>query len=177
MTTKPILSFLATVAFLFIATPSFAQKAFESYNIERGMEAMSGGDYAEAAEYFLAELDENPDNGYAYTLLAVINYESGELGQALSAANAAIKNLPRRDKDNRALAHLYRAYVHEALEEYPDALSDYAAAIRLTPEESSCYYPEYSVAWDCHEHSDDSSNVPCHQEHYEYFKRICLDAA
>ena len=139
MTTKPILTFLATVAICFIATPSFAQKALESYNIERGMEAMSDGDYAEAAEYFLAELDENPDNGYAYTLLAVINYESGELGQALSAANAAIKNLPRRDKDNRALAHLYRAYIHEALEENPDALSDYAAAIRLTPDESSCY--------------------------------------
>ena len=139
MTTKPILTFLATVAICFIVTPSFAQKALESYNIERGMEAMSDGDYAEAAEYFLAELDENPDNGYAYTMLAVINYESGELGQALSAANAAIKNLPRHDKDNRALAHLYRAYIHEALEEYPDALSDYAAAIRLAPDESSCY--------------------------------------
>ena len=139
MTTKSILTFLATVAFLFIAVPSFAQKALESYNIERGMEAMSNGDYAEATEYFQAELDENPDNGYAYTLLAVIHYESGELGQALSAANAAIKNLPRRDKNNRSLAYLYRAYIHEALEEYPEALEDYAAAIRLEPDGSSCY--------------------------------------
>ena len=139
MTNKHFLTFLSAVAICFIATPSFAQKALESYNIERGMEAMSDGDYAEAAEYFLAELDENPDNGYAYTLLAVIHYESDELGQALSAANAAIKNLPRRDKGNRALAHLYRAYIHEALEEYPDALTDYAAAIRLAPDEPSCY--------------------------------------
>ena len=139
MTNKHFLTFLSAVAISFIATPTFAQKALESYNIERGMEAMSDGDYAEAAEYFLAELDENPDNGYAYTLLAVIHYESDELGQALSAANAAIKNLPRRDKGNRALAHLYRAYIHEALEEYPDALTDYAAAIRLAPDESSCY--------------------------------------
>ena len=139
MTNKHFLTFLFTATILLFAVPSFAQKDIDSYNIERGMEAMADGDYAEAAEYFLAELDENPDNGYAYTLLAVIHYESDELGQALSAANAAIKNLPRRDKDNRALAHLYRAYIHEALEEYPDALADYATAIRLAPDESSCY--------------------------------------
>lgn len=139
MTTKPILTFLATVAFLFSATPSFAQKALDSYNMARGMEAMYDGNYAEATEYFMAELDEDSGNGYAYLWLSIIHYEIDELGQALSAANAAIKNLPRRDKDNRALAHLYRAYIHEALEEYPDALSDYATAIRLTPDESSCY--------------------------------------
>lgn len=139
MTNKHFLTFLSAAAMFFIAIPSLAQKALESYNIERGMEAMSNGDYAEATEYFQAELDENPDNGYACTLLAVIHYESGELGQALSAANAAIKNLPRRDKNNRSLAYLYRAYIHEALEEYPDALTDYAAAIRLAPDESSFY--------------------------------------
>lgn len=139
MTNKHLLTFLSAAAMFFIATPSFAQKALESCNIERGMEAMSDGDYVEATEYFQAELDENPDNGYACTLLAVIHYESGELGQALSAANAAIKNLPRRDKNNRSLAYLYRAYIHEALEEYPEALEDYAAAIRLEPDGSSCY--------------------------------------
>ena len=69
MTTKPILTFLATVAFLFSATPSFAQKALDSYNMARGMEAMYDGNYAVATEYFMAELDEDSGNGYAYLWL------------------------------------------------------------------------------------------------------------
>ena len=43
------LFYLFTMAFLFSATPSFAQKALDSYNMARGLEAMYDGNFAEIA--------------------------------------------------------------------------------------------------------------------------------
>mgnify|MGYP002558740324 CR=1 FL=1 len=119
--------------------PAFAQKEMETYNMNRGIEAMNNDDYSAALESFEAELDDDPDNGYAYALMSVIYYESGELGPAMSSANYALKYLPRRDRSIRAMAYCYRAFASEALEDYDAALSDYASAIKLSPDDASFY--------------------------------------
>lgn len=45
----------------------------DSYNYNRGIEAWNKQDYEEAAEYFRKELEEHPENGYAYTWVAYLD--------------------------------------------------------------------------------------------------------
>lgn len=134
-----VLCVLISMFYLLCAVPAFAQKGTETYNMSRGIEAMNNYDYDGALESFEAELENDPENGYAYALMSIIYYQAGELGSAMSSANYALKYLPRRDKSSRAMAYCYRAFTSEALEDYDAALADYAAAIKLSPGESHLY--------------------------------------
>lgn len=110
-----------------------------SYNFIRGNEAMKNSDYEEALEYFKKEIAEHPDNGYAHLLIAAIKNGSEDFGEALTAANAAIKHLPSKDKAFKAFTHTTRAEVYLNLEDTVHALKDYAAAIHLDPGNEDWY--------------------------------------
>jgi len=81
----------------------------ESYNYLRGMEAMQGEDVAEALDFFEKDVQDNPKNGYSYSWLAYLWYKTEEYGRALTAANKAVKFIPKKDGEYLAFAYGIRA--------------------------------------------------------------------
>lgn len=115
----------------------FAQdniKRPDSYNYMRGLEAMDAEKYGDALDYFNKEIQEHPQNGYAYYNISYIRFLYEEYGLALSAAEKAIQNLPKKDKVWVSAAFQNRAKVYLALEDTTKALADYSTAIKRDPE-------------------------------------------
>lgn len=132
---------LMLVISLIVGTAVFAQnvKRPESYNYMRGIEAYNKEDMNEALEYFNKDIQENPKSGYSYSWIALIRLQNEEYGKALTAAELAIKYLPKKDKEYIAYSYVTRAGVYLHLEDTVKALNDYTAAIRLYPEKTGLY--------------------------------------
>lgn len=133
--------FLAIITFLFGVQFAFAQniKRPDSYNYSRGVEAIQNNNAEEALEYLNKEMEDNPDNGYALAWIAVVRNYQEEYGRALTAADLAIKNIPKKDKQYRALAYIVRAEVYVRLDEKEKALADFSSAIKETPDNADVY--------------------------------------
>lgn len=110
-----------------------------SYNYQRGVEAIQKENTEEALEYLNKEILENPKNGYAFSWIALVRCQQEEYGRALTAADLALKNIPKKDKEYVYFAYETRAKIYSELEDTIKALSDYSAAIKISPEESDAY--------------------------------------
>ena len=117
----------------------------DTYNYNRGVEALQNENMEEASEYLGKELEENPDNGYAWAWMAVAHMYQEEYGKALTAANVAVQKVPKKDGEGRAAAYYVRALVYMRLGEVDNAFSDMAAAIKEAPEEVDPY--EVRAVW------------------------------
>lgn len=133
--------FLAIITFLFGVQFAIAQniKRPDSYNYSRGVEAIQNNNAEEALEYLNKELEENPDNGYALAWIAVVRNYQEEYGRALTAADLAIKHIPRKDKEYKAFAYIVRAEVYVGLGENEKALADFTSAVKETPDDANVY--------------------------------------
>lgn len=107
----------------------------DSYNYTRGVEACQNENYDEALQYLNKELGDNPKSGYAYSWIALIRTEKKEWGRALTAANQAIRFLPKKDKEYLVSAYNIRANVYLAMEDTVTALSDFATSIKILPDD------------------------------------------
>lgn len=126
---------------MLLSVTAFAQKDKrpDSYNYNRAMEALDKQDNQEALEYLNKEIAENPKNGYAYSWLAYIHANQGENGQALTAADKALKYVPNKDKEYVAFAYSTRAGIYQALKEADKALADFDKAIKADPNDTRLY--------------------------------------
>ena len=133
--------FLAIITFLFGVQLAIAQniKRPDSYNYSRGVEAIQNNNAEEALEYLNKELEDNPDNGYALAWIAVVRNYQEEYGRALTAADLAIKHIPRKDKEYKAFAYIVRAEVYVGLGENEKALADFTSAVKETPDDANVY--------------------------------------
>lgn len=111
----------------------------ESYNYLRGVEAIQNKKSEEALEYLNKDIAENPKNGYSYSWVAVLRLENEELGRALTAADLAIKYLPKKDTEYVIFAYSTRADIYLALGDTLKAMSDYDLAIKIKPDEEDLY--------------------------------------
>jgi clan AA aspartic protease (TIGR02281 family) len=86
----------------------------DSYNYQRGVEAINDGNYDEGEKYLLEELNVNPKNGYAYAWLSSVESNRDELGNVITMLNLALKYIPKSDKYYIAWTHsaLSRAYIN-----------------------------------------------------------------
>ena len=66
----------------------------DSYNYSRGVEAVNNDNAEEALDYLNKEINEHPDNGYAFAWIALVRNYNEEFGRALTAANIAVKKIP-----------------------------------------------------------------------------------
>lgn len=127
---------------VFLCTTSvWAQKVKrpDSYNYNRGIEAIQNNNAEEALEYLNKELGEYPDNGYAYFGIALVRNYLEEYGKALTAANIAIKKIPSKDKEYVSFAYATRATIYLNLEDTVHAIKDCSQAISAMPEKSQLY--------------------------------------
>lgn len=120
----------------------------DSYNYTRGVEAIQNNNADEAIEYFNKEIQEHQDNGYAYSYLSLLRLYREEYGQALTAANIAVKKIPSKDKEYIAFAYATRAKVNLCLEDTIKALKDLGAAIVATPENAKSYEARAQVYYE-----------------------------
>lgn len=82
-----------------------------SYNYQRGVEAIQKENTEEALEYLNKEISENPKNGYAFSWIALVRCQQEEYGRAITAADLALKNLPKKDKEYVYFAYETRARI------------------------------------------------------------------
>ena len=107
----------------------------ESYNFQRGREALENNEFDDAMTYMQKELQDDPKNGYAWTWVMFIHKEKEKYGEALSAGAKALKYLPKKDVGYAAFAHSMTAQVYNAMEEREKALEEITMAIKLQPED------------------------------------------
>lgn len=128
------LKFLILSALIFFPSVVLCAKESlerDSYPYKRGVEALNENNFEEAVEWFEKELNEHPDNGYAYIYMAAIAHKKEQPGNALAALDKALKHLPKKDKGMRATAYQFRGSVNAELNDTVQALEDYAAALKI----------------------------------------------
>lgn len=143
--------FITTVVSLFVCISSFAQKNVkrpETYNYIRGVEAINNRNPEEALDYLNKEIEENPNNGYAFAWIGVVRDYQSEYGRALTAINQALKHLPKKDKEYLSFAHGLRANVYLNLGDTISALNDYGSAIKFTPDDENLYEKRAQVYYE-----------------------------
>lgn len=111
----------------------------DSYNYQRGLEAIQEEKIDEAMEFFNKDINENPTNGYSYSWIALLRDKNEEYGRALSAVDMAIKYLPKNDAEYIIFAYSTRAGVYLHLGDTAKALVDYNTAIKVKPDEENLY--------------------------------------
>ena len=106
----------------------------DTYNYQRGVEALRDGETEKGIEMLNRELSDNPKCGYAYLWIAAGEGTRSEYGKAFTAINYALKYLPKKDKNNMGWAYKIRAMVNLSLEDTTSAIADYTQAIRICPD-------------------------------------------
>ena len=120
----------------------------DSYNYSRGVEAINNNNAEEALDYLNKEINEHPDNGYAFVWIALVRNYNEEFGRALTAANVAVKKIPSKDKEYKAFAYGTRAQVYLNLEDTIQALKDYSQAINIVPDDDRFYNQRAQVYYE-----------------------------
>lgn len=120
----------------------------DSYNYSRGVEAINNNNAEEALDYLNKEINEHPDNGYAFAWIALVRNYNEEFGRALTAANIAVKKIPSKDKEYKAFAYGTRAQVYLNLEDTIQALKDYSQAINVMPDDDRLYNQRAQVYYE-----------------------------
>lgn len=120
----------------------------DSYNYSRGVEAINNNNAEEALDYLNKEINEHPDNGYAFAWIALVRNYNEEFGRALTAANIAVKKIPSKDKEYKAFAYGTRAKVYLNLEDTIQALKDYSQVINIVPDDDRFYNQRAQVYYE-----------------------------
>ena len=132
MTKKVIVAIVALASTLTVTAQN--AKHPESYNYQRGLEALQKEKRQEAIDYFNKDLLENSKNGYSYSWIAMLRSQDEYYGLALTAADMAIKYLPKKDAEYMIFAYSIRAGVYLHLGDTLKAMADYTTAIKVKPE-------------------------------------------
>ena len=123
-------------------------KYSDSYNFRKGMEALDERDSKKAEESFAKEIEEHPENGYAYLYLSHLQFRNEEFGRALSSIDNALKYIPKKDKEYKGACHYKRAGIYEALEKYEEAITDFTMAISYNPEDDDSYWERAQIYYE-----------------------------
>lgn len=103
-----------------------------------GIEALQEERYDIALDFFKKEVADNPQNGYAWSLIAIISNENDNLDYALESINNAIP-IFKNDKEALYRAYRERAYIYLNRDEQKKALADMAMLIKLEPDSTDGY--------------------------------------
>lgn len=87
----------------------------DSYNYQRGLEALREENTESALEFFNKDIAENQKSGYPHMWLSYIYLYTDEYGRALDAANQAIQYLPKKDVEYLTFAYGYRSKIYLCL--------------------------------------------------------------
>ena len=127
------------LSFEFLFSNAQTQDSFHySPTYLSGIKALQEERYDTALEYFKKEVADNPQNGYAWSLIAIISNENDDLDYALESINKAIP-LFKNDKEALYRAYRERSYIYLNRDEQKKALSDLTMLIKLEPDSTNGY--------------------------------------
>ena len=81
----------------------------ESENYVNGVTALNNGDIENAYKLLNAEIENNPDNGYAHCYMSLICNACDDIVLAMQAANSSIELIPESDNEYRSFAYYTRS--------------------------------------------------------------------
>lgn len=139
--TEIIYKWFVTITLLCIPVALFGQKAEElqnSYNFKRGSELLLGDTpkESEALDFFIKEVGEHPQNGYAYYYMGLIYDNNNQEGDALDCFNKAVEYL-KKDKQWISFAYRMRANTNLKLNHEELAEKDWKASLKENPNDAN----------------------------------------
>ena len=108
----------------------------ESDNYINGVTALNEGDIETAYKLLNAEIESNPDNGYAHCYMSLICNACNDIVLAMQAANSSIELIPENDKEYRSFAYYTRSILWGNLGKWDNAIDDICESIKLNPDDA-----------------------------------------
>jgi clan AA aspartic protease (TIGR02281 family) len=99
------------------------------------------GDYDESIRCLNVIIKKNPKDVNALWFRSIAYWMLEQNQRALSDINDAIKYHSKKDKDvNKDALYVYQAKINSGIEEYDEALKDYAAALKINSKNSDVFF-------------------------------------
>lgn len=133
MRNKSILTVIITLLIGCVCSWAQPQSVMKSYNYSRALEEAKKGNKADAMDFLSKEVAENPNNGYAYFTMALIQAEGEDYSSAMTSINTALKKLPKKDKEFVGRAYASRGHLYSIAGDTVQSLSEYSTALKINP--------------------------------------------
>lgn len=150
----------AIVIVLFGCVNSYAQpqSVMKSYNFFRALEEAKKGNNAVAMDFLNKEVSENPNNGYAYFTMSIIQADGEDYSNAMSSINTALKKLPKKDKEFVGSAYASRGQLYAMAADTIKSLADYDLAIKINPEDADELEDQAQLFYELMRYADADKN-------------------
>lgn len=139
---KKIFAIVCTIVLVTASTVNtFAEGVdyTQTFNFQRGLEAIMKDDVDEAFKFFTLEVNENTENGYAWAWIAALHGWSGDYGNALTAVNTSLQYLPQDDAAYMSMSYDIRGKIHFILEDTTNAINDFNRVVEFDPDNIQIY--------------------------------------
>lgn len=110
-----------------------------SYYMQRAIEAYRNNDAETAIRNLSNELDNNPTNGYAHMLVAILCNENDAYGSMLQYAKTALQYLPKSEHEGRGAMYEMLSDLYLNAKDTTRALEYLQMAQKEMPKEEKCY--------------------------------------
>lgn len=111
----------------------------ESENYIKGVTALNNGDIENAYKLLNAEIENNPDNGYAHCYMSLICNACDDIVLAMQAANSSIELIPESDNEYRSFAYYTRSILWGNLGKWDKAIDDITKSIEINPNDAESF--------------------------------------
>ena len=108
----------------------------KSENYVNGVTALNNGDIENAYKLLNAEIENNPDNGYAHCYMSLICNACDDIVLAMQAANSSIELIPESDNEYRSFAYYTRSILWGNLGKWDKAIDDITKSIEINPNDA-----------------------------------------
>lgn len=111
----------------------------ESDNYINGVTALNNGDIETAYNLLNAEIESNPENGYAHCYMSLICNACNDMVLAMQAVNSSLELIPEDDKEYRSFAYYTRSILWGNLRKWDNAINDMSESIKLNPNDAESF--------------------------------------
>lgn len=111
----------------------------ESDNYINGVTALNNGDIETAYNLLNAEIENNPENGYAHCYMSLICNACNDMVLAMQAVNSSLELIPENDKEYRSFAYYTRSILWGNLGKWDNAINDMSESIKLNPNDAESF--------------------------------------
>lgn len=133
---------IITLLIIMFACETLYAKNFnrpESENYINGVTALNNGDIETAYSLLNAEIERNPENGYAHCYMSLICNACNDIVLAMKAANSSLELIPEDDKEYRSFAYYTRSILWGNLGKWNNAINDMSESIKLNPNDAESF--------------------------------------
>ena len=111
----------------------------ESENYVNGVTALNNGDIENAYKLLNAEIENNPDNGYAHCYMSLICNACDDIVLAMQAANSSIDLIPESDNEYRSFSFYSRSTLWGYLGKWVKAIDYITMSIEINPNDAESF--------------------------------------